>query len=214
MDVFVVGEDDACKAIIYRVIDFCCAAKGKSLRVVSELPARGGEIKNKIKNFNILSVSTPVILLTDLDNNTCPPAFIATLMGGDVKNENFVLSIAVDEVEAWLLADRGGFARYFDVDVALIPNASRIKMQGRVEKTEIDCKCKTSLYFTSTILPNSRNKSLIEQLTPRYGATKGPEYNTVMVPFIRNSWNIEEAMQNSDSLKGMINRIFRLIDNH
>ncbi len=161
MDVFIVGEDDACKAIIYRVINFCFDARGKSPNVVSELPARGGEIKSKIKNFNRLSVNTPVILLTDLDNNTCPPLYIATLMDGDIKNDDFVLSIAVDEVEAWLLADKEGFARYFGVDATLLPNASLIKMQGRVETKEIVCPYKTSLYFGREIILHSRNKTLM-----------------------------------------------------
>jgi hypothetical protein len=138
---------------------------------------------------------------------------MATLMNGSVKNDAFVVSIAVDEVEAWLLADRVGFAKYFDVGIELIPEASKIKMQGRVEKTEIACKCKTSLYFVNKILPHSRNKTLIEQLTPQNGAVKGREYNIGMTPYIQNHWNITAAMENSDSLKGMVNRIFRLIDN-
>lgn len=213
MDLYLVGEDDACKAVIYRVIDFCSISRKTPLKVILELPARGGEIKSKIKNFNILSANTPVVLLTDLDNNGCPPSYISTLMKGDKKNDNFVLSIAVDEVEAWLLADRTGFARYFGVETGLIPLPSLIKMQGRVEKKEIECRCKTSFHIVTKILPYSRNKSLIEQLTPRPGATKGPEYNSAMLPFIQEYWSIENAVQNSDSLQGMINRIFRLIDN-
>lgn len=145
MDIYIVGEDDACKAIIYRVITFCFAARGKLPNIISELPARGGEIKSKIKDFNRLSTNTPVILLTDLDCNTCPPLYLSALMDGDLKNDAFILSIAVDEVEAWLLADRNGFAQHFSVDITLIPKPSRIKMQGRTEKTEIACPYKTSL---------------------------------------------------------------------
>ena len=215
MDVFIVGEDTACKAVIRRIIAFCANAKHTPIQILpQQFPVRGGGIKNKIKNFNKLSVHTPVILLTDLDNNICPPMFITALLDGDRKNENFVLSIAVDEVEAWLLADREGIARYFDISIERIPFPSKITMQGRVEKTEISCPCKTSLYFVLQILPYSRNKTLIKQLTPRKGAVKGPEYNIGMTPFIQNHWNIEAAMKNSDSLAGMINRIYRLIDNN
>lgn len=214
MEVFIVGEDDACRAVIRRVVAFCANVKNTPIKVrPQEFPIRGGEIKSKIKNFNKLSITTPVILLTDLDNNICPPTFITALMDGDNKNENFVLSTAVDEVEAWLLADREGIARYFSIGIEKIPQTSKITMQGRVEKTEISCPCKTSLYFVNQILPHSRNKTLIKQLTPRKGAVKGPEYNIGMIPFIQNHWNIEAAMKNSDSLKGMIYRIFHLIDN-
>lgn len=209
MEVFIVGEDDACRAVIRRVISFCSEA----IEILpQEFPVRGGEIKSQIGKFNRLSTSSPVILLIDLDNNTCPPEFRTTLLKGDVQNHNFVLSIAVDEVEAWLLADRIGFSRYFGVEVGLIPEASQIRMQGRVAKTEIDCGYKTSLYFVKEILPHSRNKTLIEQLTPQPGAIKGREYNSVMTPFIRDHWDIDAAMENSDSLKRMVNRILRLID--
>jgi hypothetical protein len=213
MDVFIVGEDDACKAVIRRVIAFCAETKKISITILpQEFPVRGGEIKSKIKNFNLLSASAPVVLLADMDNNTCPPIFVTSLLKGEARNDNFILSIAVDEVEAWLLADRHGFANYFGVDVALIPSTSQIKMQGRVEKKEIVCPVKTSLYCVTEIWPKSRNKTLKEQLIPRPGATKGAEYNSVMVPFIRDHWNVEKAIENSDSLKGMVNRICRYID--
>jgi hypothetical protein len=213
MNLFIAGEDDACRAVIYRVIAYCFDSRKQPYHIISELPARGGEVKSKIHNFNILSATTPVVLLMDFDNNTCPPTYINTLIEQDQKNDDFILSLAVDEVEAWLLADRDGFARYFNINIDRIPSASKSKMQGRVEKTEIFCPYKTSLYFITQILPHSRNKSIIAQLTPRPGATKGPEYNTTVIPFIKDHWNIENAMANSDSLTGMIHRIFCLIDN-
>ena len=42
-------------------------------------------------------------------------------------------------------------------------------------------------------------------------ASKGKEYNSAVVPFVKNSWNIETAMSNSDSLIRMVNRL-RLLE--
>jgi hypothetical protein len=209
MDVIIVGEDDVCKAIIHRVLKFCDG----NISILREMPAKG-RVTTLITEFNSLSAYYPVILLTDLDNNGCPPAYTAKLMGGNDKHINFLLSIAVDEAEAWLMADRIGFARYFNVDIDLIPKPSKSKLQGRVEQIEIYCGVKTSWYFMNRILPHSTNKTLIKQMTPNPGATKGPEYNNVMLPFIHDIWDIEAAIENSDSLRSMINRILRLLGEH
>ena len=66
--VYIVGEDDVTRHVIYRILSYCGAGR---FTVLMELPARGGEIKNKIPNFNQLAMKFPVILLTDLDADNC-----------------------------------------------------------------------------------------------------------------------------------------------
>lgn len=56
-------------AIIRRLLEFC----SPRFRVFKEVPARGGEIKQKIEALNALAKSHPVILLTDLDATACAP---------------------------------------------------------------------------------------------------------------------------------------------
>ena len=68
--VYIVGEDDVTRHVIYRILSYCGAGR---FTVLMELPARGGEIKNKIPNFNQLAMKFPVILLTDLDADNCAP---------------------------------------------------------------------------------------------------------------------------------------------
>ena len=48
--VYIVGEDDVTRHVIYRILSYCGAGR---FTVLMELPARGGEIKNKIPNFNV-----------------------------------------------------------------------------------------------------------------------------------------------------------------
>ena len=77
--VYIVGEDDVTRHVIYRILSYCGAGR---FTVLMELPARGGEIKNKIPNFNQLAMKFPVILLTDLDADNCAPELKRKLLGG------------------------------------------------------------------------------------------------------------------------------------
>lgn len=204
MKVYIVGEDPVTYAIIKRILSFCSG----QFEIISELPARGGEIKNKIPQFNQLSNTNPVILLTDLDNNLCAPELLKKLI--PAKNQNFIFNIAVDEAEAWLMADRRGFANYFSIDINLIPLSHRTKQGGRTELTEMNFSYKSSMYFTHELAKRSTNSIFVKQFIPKQGAAKGPEYNSAMLPFIQNIWNIDSAKENSDSLNRMISRINEL----
>ena len=58
-EVYVVGEDPVTKEIVSRIIrDYA-----PNLYIKGYLPARGGEIKKKMENFNAFSLSYPVVLL-------------------------------------------------------------------------------------------------------------------------------------------------------
>lgn len=203
MNVYIVGEDSATKEIIKRVIGFCSA----EINIIAELPARGGQIKKDILKFNELSKSFPVVLLTDLDSFNCAPEMIRKLIGETPKEKSFILNIAIDEAEAWLMADREGFSRYFHVPVQLIPLPSSVRFKNNSYRNEMVFDYKASLYMMHRIIPNSTKEEIIKQLLPIKGSKKGPEYNSAIEPFIRDHWNIENAMLNSNSLVRMISRI-------
>ena len=63
--VYIVGEDDVTRHVIYRILSYCGAGR---FTVLMELPARGGENKNKIPKFNKLAMKFPVILLTEISS--------------------------------------------------------------------------------------------------------------------------------------------------
>ena len=128
MRVFIVGEDDVTLAIIRRVLVYC----SDDFEIISELPAHGGQVKNKIKEFNKLSESYPVVLLIDLDNDDCAPLLIKKLVKD--KNKDFIFNIAVDEAEAWLMADRENFASYFKIKMEDMPSAHQTK-QGEKNRS-------------------------------------------------------------------------------
>jgi hypothetical protein len=207
-DVFIAGEDEATRAVIVRLIkDYA-----PNLHILRELPARGSQVKAKIPNFNELARTIPVILLTDLDDDPCGPIGKNNLLGTLVQEQDFVINIAVDEVEAWLMADRDGFARYFGVPVAQMPISVMQKMSGRKALPEVSVPVKSSWLFTHDLMHHSTNAEKKAQVavSPMDNNSKGKEYNTAVVPFIQDVWNPEEARVASDSLNRMIVRLGKL----
>lgn len=206
MNVFIAGEDEVTLAIIKRVLSSCST----DYTIIQSLPARGGQVKSKIPELNKLSETHPVVLLIDLDNDACAPLLLTKLIKD--KNKNFIFNIAVDEAEAWLMADREGFASYFMLKTEDVPFACQTKQGGKKLLTEMNFKYKSSMYFTHELIKKSQNIAFIQQITPKKNAAKGPEYNSCMLPFIQHAWNIDNARQNSDSLNRMIVRVEKLIE--
>ncbi len=207
MKIYIVGEDDVTCTIIKRILKHCSS----DFEIISELPARGGQIKSQIKEFNKLATVYPVVLLTDLDATTCAPQLLNDLIPTG-KNNQFVFNIAVDEGEAWLMADREGFANFAGVSLESIPLSIPKKQGGRKALLEMDFSYKSSRFLTHELMKKSNKPELVKQLTPKEGASKGPEYNTGILPFIEKNWDIEEACKNSDSLNRMVNRIKTLTE--
>lgn len=204
-DVYIAGEDDVTRAIIIRII----ADYAPNLHIVQSLPARGSELKKKIASFNILSLTKPVILLSDMDTDDCAPIAKNKLLNGIVQNECLVINIAVDEAEAWLLADKEGFAAYLGIPLELMPDAERQRFGGRNETLEMKVCLKSSYYLTHKLMAHSNNAILRAQMgvAPNESRSKGREYNVAVLPFIRSLWNVENARRRSYSLNGMIKRV-------
>ncbi len=200
--IHIVGEDDVTRAVLRQVIFSC----NKNVEIISEFPARGGQINAKLEGFNNLAKAYPVVLLADLDTHSCAPELLRKWFP-EGKNDQFIVNIAIDEAEAWLMADREGFASYFAIDLKEIPDAEPMKQGGNKALTEMKFPCKSSLFLMKELIQKSRNGDFKKQLIPKKGAKKGPEYNTCLVPYIQNHWNIKTARKNSDSLDRMIKRI-------
>ena len=201
MDVTIVGEDRATKEVITRLINHI-----GGIQIFRELPARGGKIKSLLNNFNLLSTIQPVILLTDLDQYSCPPELLTNWFQRLPRNENFHVRVAVDEAEAWLMADREGFSQHFNIPLEYIPK-SVARSRIRPDQNEMNFPYKSSLYLIREIVPHSRTKSIRESLQPSGGSNKGPLYNSTITKFIKNIWNIENACENSYSLRKTIFRL-------
>ena len=113
---------------------------------------------------------------------------------------------AVDEAESWLLADRPGFATFLGIDINNIPEPTPLRPR-EPHNLEIRLRYKTSLFMMRELAAISPKAELKRQLTPLDNTSKSSEYNSAILPFIDQHWNVHTAVQNSYSLKKMVQRL-------
>ncbi len=161
---------------------------GDKYYVGTSYPGYGfGYIKRNINGFNQAAIATPFFVLTDLDNYPCPTELINEWLARP-RQPNLIFRIAVREVEAWLLADRIGFSTFTGVSLANLPLNPELEVDPK--QTLIN------------IVRRSRRRTIKEDIIPiNQNATIGPNYNERLMEYILNDWNLERAMQTSESLR-------------
>jgi hypothetical protein len=177
-------EDALSEAVLRRIVT---AANRQYTIGVAYSRGGYGYLKRIVPGLNNAARGTPFVLLTDLDKGECPAALIAEWLSNP-KHHNFLFRVAVREVEAWVIADRPGFAKYLSVKEAIIP-----------EDVDALPDPKSTLL---SIVEKCHKRDLRLDLLPRKGSTSsiGPNYNGRMVEFVRSRWNVTEAEQRSPSL--------------
>ena len=207
INVYISVEDAVTKAVVERLLGYC----SPRLKVFKDIPARGGEIKNKISSLIKLSENKPVVVLIDLDNNGCAPALKSQLLHSEKTNADFIFNVAIDEAEAWLMADRENFSKYFHFPIDLIPCSSKSKMGEMKALQELCFPMKSSWVLTHEFMSHSTDSELKAQMVATGTASKGKEYNSAILPFIADFWDIDAASKESDSLRRMITRLNNLV---
>lgn len=190
-DVLLVVEDELSGFVLRKLVE----ELGNGLSVHSvQIMGGFGKIQTGIQRFKNASNVTPHIVLTDLDTRVCAPRLLKD-WGVDSVTKNMLFRVAVREVEAWLLADREGVAQYLNLPLAKMPQHPDIENDPKQTFISLVHRCK--------------KRRLVEELVPATGssASIGPLYNTRMGAFVRDSWNIQRAAANSDSLSRAVLRI-------
>lgn len=190
-DVQLVVEDELSEAVLRKLVDH--SAHDLSIYGVY-LTGGFGKIKSNVQRFKNASNVMPHIVLTDLDRCICAPSLLNNWGIGTIP-QNLLFRVAVREVEAWLLADREGFAEYLNLPLAKIPQYPEQEIDPKQALFSVVRKCK--------------KRRLVEEIVPAAGssASLGPLYNKRMCGFVREHWNIQRASINSDSLSRAIARI-------
>lgn len=158
-----------------------------------------GYLQKNINAFNnIARHTTPVLLLTDLDNKPCASLLIDSWRGGKPLAPNLLFRVVVRAIEAWLLADTDGFAIFAAINSRQMPR----------EPERLPDPKQALL----NLVRRSRNRQLKNALLPEPGAVAkvGLEYNTVLGEFVRTHWNPEQAACMAPSLQRAITRINQL----
>jgi hypothetical protein len=178
-------EDDLSEEVLKKLI----LRSGRPYQIGHCFHGRGyGYLKTHICGFNKAAKGMPYLILTDLDNSECAPEKMRRWLQHP-KHPNLLFRIAVKEVEAWLLADRVGFAKFLGISLDLVT-------------TDVD-KIDDPKRYLIELAKRSRRRTIREDLVPRIGSTakQGPAYNDRLISFVRTNWDHSAAKENSPSLE-------------
>jgi len=184
ISVNIVYEDVLSEMVMRKLLDFF-----NQKYCVEEAYNKHGfaAIKRDLKSYNKAAKYTPFFVLTDLDQNECPPTLIREWITFN-KHAHLIFRVAVQEIESWLLADRDGFAALASVALKRIPT------------NPDDLHDPKTVLFE--IIKKSRKRELKEDILPRYpGDRMGPNYNGCLSEFVIKSWDVTRAVKHSPSLK-------------
>jgi Domain of unknown function (DUF4276) len=194
-DIKIATEDAISEAVVEKIVAQCAphlVIKGKYGR------CGNGYLKKRVLSFCQASRFTPFIVLTDLDTLPCAVTLRNQWLGSQAPQAQFLLRVAIREVESWLLADRDSFARFtgckpshitITPENLLDPKAELVRLVSRYGK-----------------------RSLREQIVPKPNFTVkvGASYNEALCEYVREDWNPEKGAPHSDSLMRAIASIKRL----
>ncbi len=124
----------------------------------------------RLPNYNKAAHFSPWFVVVDLDGDTrCASQFVAQWLPDPAKGMQ--LRVAVQAIEAWLMADRESLARFLAVSPSSLPY-----------RTDLELNPKETLI---NIAQASRSRSIREDIVPRRGsgAKVGPLYVARLTEF-------------------------------
>ena len=151
-----------------------------------------------MRNFCEMAHRGPVLVITDLDTNTCPSALRKIWLQRLPHPPGLLLRVAVREIEAWLLADH-------DAVVALLGKQAERRLPDDPDKIPEP---------KDLLLELARRAPLDVRLDLRAEAgaiaRQGLGYNHRLRDLVSSLWRPDRAAERSPSLRRAIARIGEL----
>ncbi|MBW1694201.1 MAG: hypothetical protein JRJ41_08580 [Deltaproteobacteria bacterium] len=199
MDIYITlaVEDSLSEAVARKIL----YQSDKNYHVTNCLGLKGsGYLKAKINSFNKAAKELPFLVLTDQDNG-CPYDKIKEWLNYKA-HSNLIFRIAVMEIESWVMADRVAFSDFLSIPVSALP----YKMD----------EIRDPKQFLLTRVRKSRSRNLVLDIVPGFGSTAkiGPNSNGRLSDFVRNRWDVHEAIKYSDSLYRAFQKLQRFKQIH
>ena len=181
MHVVVEGESD--KALARRVVEFA------GRHVLHVTVTRGKtKLDSKLANYSRAARDQPWVVFRDSDNQ-CPVSLRRRLLAGIPDNPLLALRIVHTMTEAWLMADRLGFSRYFAVSFDTVPVDPEAKPHAKQTLLRL-CQ-------------RSRSRDIREEVVHGQ-AHPGPLFVERLTEFASRHWNVSVAAQSCPSLQRAI----------
>ncbi|WP_410209462.1 hypothetical protein [Aquirhabdus sp.] len=188
---YIAVEDQLSNAVAVKILSHY----HPTVPIVASIVTNGNqELKKKIESLISVARILPVLVLTDLDQISCAPRLIESWIHFKNIPAQFFFRVVVKEIESWLLADKEGFSGFIGSPLTMIPN--------NVET--LDSK-RALLQLTQRY----GTRSLKADILPARGSPSkvGIGYNQCLIKFVNDTWSVESAIQNSQSLARACRRI-------
>lgn len=188
--VILLSEDQLSDAVLRRLV-----AENANLIPHEDSRSVGGfgNLKRFARAYHKASQHEPAIVLTDLDNTPCCHQLLLDWVGNIQYHPNFLLRIAVREVESWLFADPESLASYLKVPFAKVPYPP-----------ENEPDPQRAMF---SLAKKSQSGEIRRGLPPSKGQKVGTDYNPILSEFVSSKWNPERASNNAKSLRRARDRI-------
>lgn len=160
---------------------------------VTGVRVAGGKSKldPKIGNYARAARHEPWVVFRDSDNQ-CPVTLRDRLLTGVQQQPLFALRIAHTMTEAWLMADRRGFADYFKLSADAVPTSPEELSHAK--------------HTLLNLCLHSRSRDIREEVA-HDGTQPGPLFVDHLNEFATLHWDIAVAAQNSPSLRRAVNAL-------
>lgn len=201
MRVYYGGEDVVTKSIAKRLVQsWAYNHDKKKIECVDlNIRASGRAVLSQLNNIILLGKKTPVVFVLDSDQD-CAVDLLKKYCTERADDSYSTINIAIDEGEAWLLADKIGFSDFVGVKKSTI---SEDIYRGK----EVATPYKTSLYIMMELVPVSKKKEIRNAMSVAPNAKKPPTYNALLPDFIADKWDVDRAQKHSESLSRAVRRV-------
>ena len=154
-----------------------------------------GQLDLRLSGYNNAAKFESWIVCRDLDKDApCPGGLASVKLPKTATYMCF--RIAVRSIEAWMTADRIGFANFFHVVESNVSIEPELIEDPKLETLRL--LAKSSLRgVRDAMVRKNRDGSL----------SAGPEYNSLFIEFVTEKWKPERASKSSQSLRRARQRI-------
>lgn len=197
--VYTATEDRLSEAVALRLIRDC----GEQLCVGPCIGRKGKQyLRSKLRDFAVLARNEPVLLITDLDNDSCPADLRKGWFGQVSIPEEFLFRVAVREIEAWVMADRRGFSRFSGAPLSQIPSDPEALPDPKAQLLKLVRR------YSSREL---KQAMIVNRGSGRF--RQGFSYNEALSEFVQGRWNPVRASATAPSLAKARQRVHELAHN-
>jgi hypothetical protein len=195
MEIYIATEDALSEAVAERLIEH----ENQGMFVAVRVGRRGNSyLRNNLLSYVNIARTIPLLLLTDLDKGACPSKLVGLWCGRKKLPQRMLFRVVVCEIEAWLLADRKGFAAFSGVPIHRIP----------IHPESLQDPKETLI----NLVRRYGKKSVKDDILPRRNSTAriGLAYNPLLCGFVQKTWSPIMAAEAADSLRRTMRRIHEL----